>query len=123
MPPRLCGFLFGANYAQSGSLLAIFLALNGLNQLLGGSTHEWALYVLGRQQWVVISRWATLGILAVAGALLVPQFAALGALLAIGIGRLAAQIFLLILARIWCGAPIHWRSSSSCCWRWPYPWS
>jgi O-antigen/teichoic acid export membrane protein len=109
--------LFGSNYAQSGSLLAIFLALNGLNQLLGGSTHEWALYVLGRQQWVVISRWATLGILAVAGALLVPQFAAFGALLAVGIGRLAAQIFLM------CGAPIHWRSSSSCCWRWPHPWS
>jgi O-antigen/teichoic acid export membrane protein len=97
--------LFGSNYAQSGSLLAIFLALNGLNQLLGGSTHEWALYVLGRQQWVVISRWATLGILAVAGALLVPQFAAFGALLAVGIGRLAAQIFLLILARIWVRRP------------------
>ncbi len=115
--------LFGSNYAQSGPLLAIFLALNGLNQLLGGSTHEWALYVLGRQQWVVISRWATLGILAVAGALLVPQFAAFGALLAVGIGRLAAQIFLLILARIWVRRPIHWRSSSSCCWRWPHPWS
>ncbi len=97
--------LFGSNYAQSGSLLAIFLALNGLNQLLGGSTHEWALYVLGRQQWVVISRWATLGILAVVGALLVPQFAAFGALLAVGIGRLAAQIFLLILARIWVRRP------------------
>ena len=41
--------LFGVNYAQSGPLLATFLALNGLNQLLGGSTHEWALYVLGRQ--------------------------------------------------------------------------
>ncbi|MGE5334571.1 MAG: hypothetical protein ACM3N4_07720, partial [Nitrososphaerota archaeon] len=97
--------LFGVNYEQSGLLLAIFLALNGFNQLLGGSTHEWALYVLGRQQWVVVSRWATLGILALAGVLLVPQFAALGALLAIGIGRLAAQIFLLVLARIWMRRP------------------
>jgi O-antigen/teichoic acid export membrane protein len=97
--------LFGANYAQSGPLLAIFLALNGLTQLLGGSTHEWALYVLGRQQWVVLSRWATLGVLALSGALLVPRFAALGALLAVGIGRLVAQIFLLVLARIWVRRP------------------
>ncbi|HEU5348529.1 MAG TPA: hypothetical protein VFU63_07930 [Ktedonobacterales bacterium] len=97
--------LFGVNYAQSGPLLAIFLALNGFNQLLGGSTHEWAIYVLGRQQWVVVSRWATLGILAATGVFLVPEFAALGALLAIGIGRLVAQIFLLVLARIWVRRP------------------
>jgi O-antigen/teichoic acid export membrane protein len=97
--------LFGSNYEQSGVLLAIFLALNGLTQLLGGATHEWALYVLGRQQWVVVSRWATLAILAATGALLVPQFAALGALLAVGIGRLAAQIFLLALARHWARRP------------------
>lgn len=97
--------LFGLNYEQSGPLLAIFLALNGFSQILGGATHEWALYVLGRQQWVVLSRWATLGILAVVGAVLVPQFAALGALLAVGIGRLAAQIFLLVLARIWVRRP------------------
>ncbi len=100
--------LFGVNYAQSGPLLAIFLALNGLNQLLGGSTHEWALYVLGRQQWVVLSRWATLGILAVAGALLVTQFAALGALLAVALGRLVAQIFLLVLARVWVRRAYPW---------------
>jgi O-antigen/teichoic acid export membrane protein len=97
--------LFGTSYAQSGPLLAVFLALNGLTQLLGGATHEWALYVLGRQQWVVVSRWVTLGILALSGALLVPQFAALGALLAVGIGRLVAQIFLLALARIWVRRP------------------
>lgn len=100
--------LFGVNYAESGPLLAIFLALNGLNQLLGGSTHEWALYVLGRQQWVVISRWATLGILAVSGALLVPQFAALGALLAVGLGRFVAQVFLLALARVWVKRAYPW---------------
>ena len=100
--------LFGVNYEQSGPLLAIFLALNGLNQLLGGSTHEWALYVLGRQQWVVISRWATLGILAISGALLVPQFAALGALLAVGLGRLVAQVFLLVLARVWVKRAYPW---------------
>ncbi len=97
--------LFGTNYEQAGPLLAVFLFLNGLTQLLGGATHEWALYVLGRQQWVVVSRWATLGILALAGIWLVPQFAALGALLAVGIGRLVAQIFLLALARFWVRRP------------------
>ncbi len=91
--------LFGHLYAQSGSLLAVFLAVNGAIQLLGGATHEWALYVLGRQQWVVLSRWGTLVILALTGAVLVPRFYALGALLAVGIGRLAAEVFLLVLAR------------------------
>lgn len=91
--------LFGSLYASSGGLLAVFLVLNGVLQLLGGATHEWALYVLGRQRWVVVSRWATLGILALSGALLVPRYFALGALLAVGIGRLAAQLFLFVLAR------------------------
>lgn len=101
--------LFGSNYAQAGTLFAVFLVLNGLTQVLGGATHEWALYVLGRQQWVVISRWATLGVVAATGILLVPRIqaagvplgAALGALVAVGLGRLVAQIFLLVLARIW----------------------
>ncbi|HEV2460833.1 MAG TPA: hypothetical protein VGS80_20975, partial [Ktedonobacterales bacterium] len=97
--------LFGSLYAHSGTLLAVFLILNGLIQLLGGSTHEWALYVLGRQQWVVVSRWATLGILALAGAVLVPRYYALGALIAVGVGRLAAEVFLLVLARRWVRRP------------------
>jgi O-antigen/teichoic acid export membrane protein len=97
--------LFGTSYEQAGTLLAIFLLLNGLTQLLGGATHEWALYVLGRQKWVVVSRWGTLGILALTGIWLVPEFGALGALLAVGIGRLIAQIFLLVLARIWVHRP------------------
>jgi O-antigen/teichoic acid export membrane protein len=97
----IMALLFGPLYAESGGLLAVFLALNGLIQLLGGSTHEWALYVLGRQRWVVLSRWSTLGIVAVTGALLVPRYFALGALVAVGVGRLAAQLLLLALARRW----------------------
>ena len=96
----IMSLLFGPLYAQSGYLLAVFLILNGLTQLLGGSTHQWALYVLGQQRWVVVSQWATVGILAVTGAVLVPRYFALGALLAVGIGRLAAQVFLFVLARI-----------------------
>lgn len=101
--------LYGSLYARSGTLFAVFLILNGLTQILGGATHEWALYVLGRQQWVVVSRWLTLGVVAATGIVLVPRVqsagvplgAALGTLLAVGIGRLVAQIMLLVLARIW----------------------
>jgi O-antigen/teichoic acid export membrane protein len=101
----IMSLLFGSPYAKSGLLLAVFLALNGLTQLLGGATHQWALYVLGRQNWVVVSQWGTIAILAIAGAVLVPRYFALGALLAVGIGRLAAQIFLFVLARIWVRRP------------------
>jgi O-antigen/teichoic acid export membrane protein len=93
--------LFGPLYAKSGLLLAVFLVMNGVTQLLGGSTHQWALYVLGRQKWVVLSQWVTVAILALAGAVLVPRYFALGALIAVGIGRLVAQVILFVLARIW----------------------
>jgi O-antigen/teichoic acid export membrane protein len=83
----------------------VFLSLNGLTQLLGGATHQWALYVLGRQKWVVVSQWATIAVLALAGAFLVPRYFALGALLAVGIGRLVAQVLLFVLARIWVRRP------------------
>ena len=55
----IMSLLFGSLYAQSGLLLAVFLILNGLTQLLGGATHQWALYVLGRQKWVVVSQWGS----------------------------------------------------------------
>ena len=101
----IMSLLFGSRYAKSGMLLAVFLVLNGLTQLLGGATHQWALYVLGRQKWVVVSQWGAIAILAVTGAVLVPHYTALGALIAVGVGRLAAQIFLFVLARIWVRRP------------------
>jgi O-antigen/teichoic acid export membrane protein len=105
----IIGLLFGSLYAQAGPLLVVFLSLNGLAQLLGGATHQWALYVLGRQKWVVVSQWTTIAVLAVIGAVLVPRYsglgAALGALVAVGIGRLVAQVMLLVLARVWVRRP------------------
>jgi Na+-driven multidrug efflux pump len=101
----IMSLLFGSLYAQSGPLLVVFLSLNGLTQLLGGATHQWALYVLGRQKWVVVSQWTTIAVLALAGAFLVPRYFALGALLAVGIGRLVAQVLLFVLARIWVRRP------------------
>jgi hypothetical protein len=65
--------------------------------------------VLGRQKWVVVSQWATIAVLAVIGAVLVPRYtglgAALGALVAVGIGRLVAQVMVVVLARAWVHRP------------------
>jgi O-antigen/teichoic acid export membrane protein len=101
----IMSLLFGSLYAQSGPLLVVFLSLNGLTQLLGGATHQWALYVLGRQKWVVVSQWVTIAVLALTGAILVPRYFALGALVAVGIGRLVAQVMLFVLARVWVRRP------------------
>lgn len=92
--------LYGQRYAAAGSLLALFLALNAVVRVAGGGAHDAALYVLGRQQWVVISRWGSLGLLALGDILLVPRFGAAGALLSVGIAQVAAEIFLLVLARL-----------------------
>ncbi len=95
----IMGVLYGSSYAAAGPLLALFLALNALVRLAGGGAHDAALYVLGRQQWVVVSRWGSLGVLALGDVLLIPRFGAAGALLAVGLAQLAAELFLLALAR------------------------
>jgi O-antigen/teichoic acid export membrane protein len=95
----IMGVLYGSDYAAAGPLLALFLALNALVRLAGGGAHDAALYVLGRQQWVVVSRWGSLGVLALGDVLLIPRFGAAGALLAVGLAQLAAELFLLALAR------------------------
>lgn len=92
--------VFGKGYISAGPLLAIFLGLNLLVQLCGASAHEAALYVLGRQQWVVVSRWGSLGLLAIGDALLIPRYGVAGALMAVGLAQLAAALFLLALAWI-----------------------
>ncbi len=90
--------LFGQNYANAGPLLALFLALNALVRLGGGGAHEAALYVLGRQRWVVLARSAALAGLLCADALLIPQYGVAGALMAVGLAQLAVQIVEILLA-------------------------
>ncbi len=97
--------LYGQNYASAGPLLALFLALNTLARLCGGGAHEAALYVLGRQRWVVVIRSASLGILITADALLIPRFGVAGALVAVGLAQLAAEVAELALARLWVARP------------------
>jgi O-antigen/teichoic acid export membrane protein len=91
--------LYTSKYAAAGPFLALFLVLNGLVQVLGGGAHQWALYVLGRQRWVVVSQWIALGVLALVGIVLTPRFGVAGALLSIGVARLIAQVIQLAVAR------------------------
>jgi O-antigen/teichoic acid export membrane protein len=90
--------LFGRDYSSAGGLLAIFLTLNILVQLCGATAHEAALYVLGQQNWVVASRWGSLGLLWLADVLLIPRYGVGGALVAVALAQLAAALFLLALA-------------------------
>jgi O-antigen/teichoic acid export membrane protein len=91
--------LYGRRYADVGALLALFLALNALIRLGGGGAHEAALYVLGHQRWVVLTRWASLGILALGDVLLIPLFGVAGALLAVGLAQVGAELAQLLAAR------------------------
>jgi O-antigen/teichoic acid export membrane protein len=90
--------LFGQNYADAGPLLALFLTLNVLVRLGGGGAHEAALYVLGRQRWVVLARCGALAALLGADALLIPKYGVAGALVAVGLAQLAVQMVEIVLA-------------------------
>ncbi|HEV2238430.1 MAG TPA: oligosaccharide flippase family protein, partial [Ktedonobacterales bacterium] len=91
--------LYTSTYTAAGPLLALFLGLNAAVQIAGGGSHEPALYVLGRQRWAVISRWGSLGVLAIGDLLLIPRFGPAGALLAVGVSQVAAETFQLVLVR------------------------
>jgi O-antigen/teichoic acid export membrane protein len=86
-------------YTDAGPLLALFLGLTAVVQLAGGGSHEPALYVLGRQRWAVISRWGSLSLLALGDVLLIPHFGPAGALVAVGVAQIAAEVFQLVVVR------------------------
>jgi O-antigen/teichoic acid export membrane protein len=93
--------LYGAPYAAVGPLLALFLVLTGFVRLCGGGASEAALYVLGRQRWVAVSRWASLAVLGIGDALLIPRLGVAGAMLAVGLAQAGVETFELALARYW----------------------
>ena len=93
--------LYGTPYAAVGPLLALFLVLNGMVRLCGGGASEAALYVLGRQRWVVAGRWGSLALLGICDMLLIPPMGVAGALLAVGVAQLGVEVFELALARYW----------------------
>lgn len=92
--------LYGVSYASAGTPLALFLGLNLLVRLGGGGASEAALYVLGRQRWVVVARWGSLVVLGLGDLLLIPRYGVTGALVAVGVAQLAAEAFELVLARV-----------------------
>lgn len=97
--------LFGQKGVNTGGLLALFLGFNALVRLAGGGAHSAALYVLGRQRWVVISSWGMLGVLALSGLFLVPRFGVAGALAAVGVAQLVAELAQMVFARYFLARP------------------
>lgn len=84
--------LFGRAYAGVGSLLQLFLIFNILTRVSGGGTHQAALYVLGKQRFVVFLQWASLALSAVLGFLLIPQAGPMGALIATGLPPVLVEL-------------------------------
>jgi O-antigen/teichoic acid export membrane protein len=90
--------IYGQGYSSAGGMLSVFLAMNAAVQLCGASAHEAALFVLGKQQWVVYSRWGSLGLLALGDMLLIPGHGIAGALVAVALAQFCASAFLLFMA-------------------------
>jgi O-antigen/teichoic acid export membrane protein len=90
--------IYGRGYGSAGIMLSMFLAMNAAVQLCGAAAHEPALYVLGKQQWVVYSRWGSLGLLALGDVLLIPRYGIGGALVSVAVSQFCASAFLLVMA-------------------------
>jgi O-antigen/teichoic acid export membrane protein len=84
--------LFKEDYADVGPLLQLFLAFNILTRIAGGGFHQAALYVLGKQRFVVFLQWASLGLTVALGFLLIPDYGALGALIATGVPPVLVEL-------------------------------
>lgn len=84
--------LFPKGYGDVGPLLQLFLAFNILTRVSGGGIHQAALYVLGKQGYVVVVQWASLGLTILLGILLIPQTGPLGALIATGVPPVLVEL-------------------------------
>ena len=95
--------LYGSNYDPVGPLFAIFLFFNIIVRVLGTTIHQYALYVMGKAQLVVLAQWIGLGAVTLLGIALIPQWGPAGALVADGL----AQIIIggLLLAFLWRNLP------------------
>ena len=95
----IVALLFGHQYDGVGPLLQLFLAFNILTRIAGGGTHQGALYVLGKQRFVVVLQWSSLGLTALLGIVLIPNFGPMGALIATGLPPVLVE--LAQLAYVW----------------------
>jgi O-antigen/teichoic acid export membrane protein len=116
---QIAVLLYGERYAAVGPLLTILILFTLGQRLAGGGSHQAALYVLGRQQ---LALWAQAGALVVTiglGVLLIPQHGsvggAAGALIAVGIGQVGAEVLQLVLAWRFLRRPYPVRCATRLC--------
>ena len=95
--------LYGANYDPVGPLLAIFLFFNILVRVIGTTDHQYALYVIGKPNLVVLSQWVGLLAVVVIGVVLIPRWGPAGALVADGLAQVL--IGAMLLAFLWRALP------------------
>ncbi len=95
--------LYGSNYDAVGPLFAIFLFFNILVRVLGSTDHQYALYVMGKPQLVVLSQWFGLVLVVILGILFIPRWGPAGALVADGLSQVLTGT--MMLAFLWRALP------------------
>jgi len=95
--------LYGSNYDPVGPLFAIFLFFNILVRVLGTTDHQYALYVMGKPQLVVLSQWFGLIVVIMLGIFLIPRWGPAGALVADGLSQVLTGT--MMLAFLWRALP------------------
>jgi O-antigen/teichoic acid export membrane protein len=95
--------LYGSNYDQVGSLLAIFLFFNIIVRVLGTTIHQSTLYVIGKPRLVVLGQFIGLIAAIMFGIVLISHWGPAGALVADGISKIIMGC--LLLAFLWRDLP------------------
>ncbi len=95
--------LYGTNYDQVGSLLAIFLFFNIIVRVLGTTIHQSTLYVIGKPRLVVLGQFVGLVAVIMLGIAFIPYWGPAGALVADGISKIIMGC--LLLAFLWRDLP------------------
>jgi len=86
--PTIAHILYGSNYDPVGPLLAIFLFFNIIVRILGTTTHQSTLYVMGKPRLVVLGQFVGLIAVIAIGIALIPHWGPAGALVADGIAQI-----------------------------------
>lgn len=97
--PNIALILYGHDYEPVGPLLGIFLFFNLIVRILGTTTHQPTLYVMGKARLVVVAQWVGLLAVFLLGLLLIPHFGPAGALVADGVAQIITGGML--LAVLW----------------------
>ena len=95
--------LYGSNYDAVGPLFAIFLFFNILVRVLGTTDHQYALYVMGKPQLVVLCQWFGLVLVIILGIVFIPRWGPAGALVADGLSQVLTGT--MMLAFLWRALP------------------